>query len=148
MLSHPCVVKRLVQIEQFLNPFDWVPKISVFCALSTFSGAARILIGSIEVVAGIAFALLRVMQSLLDGKMATFRQTKQGICYSLHGCANIGRGLIAMSPVNPILLLYDTYVGRLNYTYEIVKEGIYPIVRGYEIGSSRRMLAQRQAAKI
>jgi hypothetical protein len=132
MLSHLCVDKHLAKIEQTLNPIDWIPKIS------TFSGAVRILAGAVEVVAGIAFAALRIMQSLLDGKMSTFRNAKQGIVYSLHGVANMGRGLIAMSPLNLILLFYDAYIGRLNYRHEPMKNGVYPIIRAYEIGSYNR----------
>lgn len=122
------IENRIAQVEKCLNPIDYIP------GLSALSGMTRLLAGMIQTVAGVAFAALKVFQIILTGRGNYVQALKQGLTYSLHGFGNIGRGYIALIPiVNCLLLVYDKYVGRMNYNHEIVSPGVYPIMTAHRL---------------
>ncbi len=130
MLSYSRVDNHISKVEQFLNPIEWIPKISIA------GGVIRILLGTMETVAGFALMVFKIMQGIVDGKVSTFQESQRGVVYSLHGCANIARGVVAVTPLNLLLLVYDAYIGRLNYQFEVMQEGVYPIVSAYQMAQS------------
>ena len=113
----------VAKAEQFLNPIEWIPYVA------TFSGIARIVAGTVEIAAGVVFAYLKIAYNLLNGPPYFGRTLKEGLLYSLHGCANIGRGVLALSPGfnNLLLVIYDWQIGRFNYPKETLSSDVYPL---------------------
>jgi hypothetical protein len=122
------VENRIAQVEKFFNPIDYIP------GISGLSGMTRLLAGMIQTIAGVAFAALKVFQIILTGRGNYSQVIKQGLTYSLHGLGNIGRGCVALLPiVNCFLLVYDKYVGRMNYNHEVVSPNVYPIMTAHRL---------------
>ncbi len=116
----------IAQVEQGMNPIDWIPYIS------GVSGIVRATIGLVEVVAGLAFAALKTFHIILTGKGFYSDAISQGLTYSMHGLGNILRGEIAMTPFwNLALFVYDKYVGRMDYEEEMLKKGVYPLMTAH-----------------
>lgn len=81
------------------------------------SGAVRMVIGKVQVVAGAAFALYGLMYSFLAYKTDL---TEIGVEHILHGCLNIGRGLtellLGITFVGSFLLLFGQLVTNNVFT--------------------------------
>lgn len=122
------VENRVAQIEQFLNPIDWIP------CIASFSGMVRILAAGVQVAAGFAFAALKCFYVVMTGRGSYSRALEEGFNYSFHGLANITRGSIAMIPIfNMILFIYDKKVGRVNYEGEKMNPKVYPIMTAHRL---------------
>lgn len=122
------VENGLATLEQTLNPIDWVPYVS------SLSGMVRILAWSVEVVAGMALAALKMCAIVWTGKGYYSDALQEGLLYSFHGVANITRGAIALLPgINLSLFFYDNYVGRVNYEGETLWKGVYPIMTAHKL---------------
>ncbi len=128
-ITYKCADNFAARCEGFLNCFDKFP------IASSYSGVVRFVVAQAQVIAGLAFAALKVLQYILDGKISTLREMKEGFTHCYHGTLNIIRAAIAVIPIlgNLILWLYDSYVGRMNYPREEIKPGIYPIVRNFRV---------------
>jgi len=86
----------LQDFEQTLNVFGYIP------IISTFSGSIREAYGSIQVTAGIAFAILSSLSQNND------RQTEHGVEIAIHGFTNMCRAFIEYVPfLNLITIPYD-----------------------------------------
>lgn len=125
------VENYVAKVEQLVNPVDWVP------FLSSYSGMVRILAGAVEIAASIVFAAYKmdhVVWNQIGNQSDVLAQT---FVYALHGLANIVRGSIAMLPgLNLSLYFHDFYTGRMNYTYEIMKRGVYPLMTAQYIAEN------------
>ena len=120
----------LAQAEQSLNLIDWIPY------ASSFSGMVRILASAVEVAAGVALAALRSIQILLTNSGTYSGAMEEGLLYSLHGLGNIARGALAMIPFwNLLLIVHDTFLGRMNYPDEKMEPGVYPLMTAYRLVS-------------
>lgn len=122
-----CMERTAAHAEKFLNPIDKVPFIS------SYSGVARILAAEVQIVAGIAFAALKIFMALLEGRWHHLYEAKQGLALCLHGILNIIRGAIAIFPFigNAALIFWDYQVGRMEYRSEQVPHSVYPIIRNF-----------------
>ena len=86
----------LQDFEQTLNVFGYIPIISFF------SGSIRETYGSIQVTAGIAFAILSSLSQNND------RQAEHGVEIAIHGFTNMCRAAVEMVPfINLITIPYD-----------------------------------------
>lgn len=122
------IENQVAHAEQQLNPIDWVP------LASTFSGLLRILAGAVEVAAGIVFPLLKILHILLTNRGSYCDAIPKGCLYSIHGVANIARGVIALIPgVNLLLFIHDKHLGRMNYPEETMRPGVYPLMTAYKL---------------
>ncbi len=125
-VSYPCVDRILSRCERYCNPVDAIPYISAY------SGLVRIGAGMVEMAAGAALALIKVMHALLKDSCDVFQDSWKGISYSIHGAANVTRGTIAVFPwFNLLLPIYDYKIGRFNYLFEIVHPDVYPLNQDY-----------------
>jgi hypothetical protein len=89
--------------EKGLNVLGYIP------GVSTFSGTIRILYGKIEIISGLAIALISSCFRAND------RQIAHGMELVVHGIANLGRGLVELIPFfNLICIPYDMY-NRFEY---------------------------------
>ncbi len=93
----------LQDFEQTLNVFGYIP------IISTFSGSIREAYGSIQVTAGIAFAILSSLSQNND------RQAEHGVEIAIHGFTNMCRATVEAIPfINLITIPYDI-VNRFEY---------------------------------
>lgn len=128
-ITYKCTDNFAAKCEGLLNRFDHFP------IASSYSGVVRFIAAEAQVIAGLAFAALKAFQFLLDGKISSLREMKEGFIHCYHGTLNIIRAAIAVIPIlgNLILWLYDSYVGRMNYKREELKAGVYPIIKNFQI---------------
>ena len=125
------VENYVAHAEQIINRFDWIPYVS------SLSGMVRILAGAVEVAAAIVFTYLKIVHNLLTGRARVGQALEQGYTYSLHGFANIARGVLAMHPWwNLFLALHDWKLGRFNYPEEMMRPGVFPLRTLIPEGSS------------
>lgn len=120
--------KTLGVFEKGLNYAGYVPLVS------TFSGELRINYGQIEIIGGIIAGALTAIAALFNPNE---EERKQGlnkaveiiINYSLHGMANIFRGVIEMIPFLSwfTCLPYDLAGHRYTYQYENASPTANPI---------------------
>jgi hypothetical protein len=108
--------KTLNSFEGGLNIAGYVP------VVSTFSGALRINYGKLEVIGAIAAAVLITFRALfLVNASDRDRELKRAIdvftCYSLHGVANMIRGILEIVPFVSLAtcLPYDLSDKRFAY---------------------------------
>jgi len=128
-INYKCVDNFAAKCELFLNRLDKFP------VASSYSGVVRFIVGQAQVIAGLAFVVLKLCQYLLDGKSWTLRETKEGFIHCYHGALNVIRAAIAVIPIlgNLILWIYDSHIGRMNYQREEFRPGVYPIIRNFRI---------------
>ncbi len=117
------VENAMAKAELLLNPIDRIP------FASSYSGMLRYLAGLVQLAAGAVFAYLKSVEIFLTTSKGSIRPAiEQGALYSLHGIANMLRGMIALLPgVNLLLWVYDKQIGRFNYLLEEVPSGVYPL---------------------
>lgn len=121
-INYRCVDRTLAKGELFFNPIEYIPFIS------SYPGMIRIQAGIVQIIAGVAFAALKIIHALLNDNLLTFKESWNGIAYSLHGLANMARGCIAVFPgINLSLFIFDHYIGRLNYRFEPMEKNFYPL---------------------
>ena len=108
--------KTLNSFEGGLNVAGYVP------IVSTFSGALRINYGKLEVIGAIVAAVLITARALfLVNTSDRDRELKRALdvftCYTLHGIANIFRGILETIPLISLVtcLPYDLYGKRFAY---------------------------------
>lgn len=120
----------IAKTEQIINPADRIP------VLGSFTGMIRLLAGTVQILAAIAFAYVKTIFLLLTAPRFKFQEgVNEGIIHCFHGFANLVRGAIAMLPgFNLLFFVYDYKIGRFNYPDEILMPGVYPI------GTAKRLL--------
>lgn len=128
-ISHHAIQKNLAWFETRLNWVEYLPIPEI--------RLGRILLGTAQLVAGVAHAALRFIHSVFDGKMATLNRWKEGRYLFIHGGANIIRGVVGLFPMvygmigilgsTFTLVAFDAFVGRFNYWGETMNNGVYPL---------------------
>lgn len=128
-IFHQSIQEKLALFETKLNWAEYLP-------IPEFR-LVRILLGTAQVVAGVAHTALRFIHSVFDGKMTTLQRWKEGQYLFIHGGANIARGMIGLFPMaygtvgiigsTLALVAYDAFVGRLNYWREVMAPGVYSL---------------------
>lgn len=128
-IPHSAIQKNLARFETRLNSIEYLPLPEI--------RLGRILLGTAQVVAGVAHAALRFVHSVFDGKMATLMRWKEGRYLFIHGGANLARGVIGLFPMaygimgilgsTFALIAFDAFVGRFNYWGEAMNKGVYPL---------------------
>lgn len=116
--------QRYANLETTLNCWGYIP------IASSFSGALRGLIGSVQtVVANIGLGL-KGCQYFCTRNSQHRKQAASYFMYGIHGAMNVTRGGIESIPIvgNLLTLIYDSLIGlRANYTYEVLPSGVDPI---------------------
>jgi hypothetical protein len=120
MVNQAALDRNLSQMEGFFNIAGYIP------VVSSVTGAARILYGKIEVVAGIAAAAFLAIKALFSGDRSAnewFDKSLMALDYAIHGAANVIRGYIEIVPFFGLLLClpYDRCFNcRLAYPTEVI----------------------------
>jgi len=87
-----------------LNPCGHIP------VVSTATGGLRVVLGAVEVIAGLAISILQGIVSAYYTRTGDDRKCdfSAGLGTMLHGFANLARGTVEMIPfVNMITMKYD-----------------------------------------
>ncbi len=121
------IQKGLAVLENYLNKVGYVPFVS------SISGAYRIMYGKLEVITGIALAALEAGRSALQTDAHKRQEIWSGAAkplrYSLHGIANMTRGVAESIPFfNLIGLVWDIAGERMRYNLAEPKPPIQSVV--------------------
>jgi hypothetical protein len=85
------------------------------------------IVGKVEIAAGLVFATLNLLKGICTLNRSAFRNMVRCLEYSLHGLTNIVRAGVEVLPLSfTLTLAYDATVGRMNYRQESLGRGIYP----------------------
>ena len=111
----------LGKIETHLNTISWTP------VFHYIGAPLRMIVGKVELAAGIVFAALNLLKGICTLNRSAFRNMVRCLEYSIHGLANLLRAGIEVLPLSfALTLTYDATVGRMNYRQEQLGRGIYP----------------------
>ncbi len=108
----------LANFEKDLNFVGYIP------IASSFSGALRVAFGKIEVIAGVVLGAISGIKSLFYNGQQKEQEWKHAVSlfnYSLHGIANIFRGILECIPFVSLVtcLPYDKAEVRFTYPKEV-----------------------------
>ncbi|MBM3191843.1 MAG: hypothetical protein FJZ63_04245 [Chlamydiae bacterium] len=117
--------QEMAGTEHSMNLMEKVPLIH--CAV----GLMRTLHGMIQVISGIARSIFSCIRHLVVSSKEGFRyQVGKNLLYTVHGTANIFRGLLQTLIVGyPIFLVYDLVGARFRYSVE--STGVHYVTKPY-----------------
>lgn len=118
---HAALDKGIRSLEKILNVAGYIPFVS------SISGTLRVALGKVEIIGAIAAGALLGIKGIF-APTAELRSTEINYAigvaatYSLHGFANIGRGIVEVIPLfgNISTLVYDSLGNRVQYPFEAV----------------------------
>ncbi len=115
----------LAATERTLNLFGYVPFVS------TVSGGLRIIYGKVEIITGLALSAIGIVGALCkqgSDRKSAMDQADSFFKYSIHGLANVARGLVESVPfVNLVCFFWDQANERMAYPSELCQRQIHQL---------------------